>query len=152
MNTKPLGELCQQKIYERLYSQPEITDLVWQSMFRITSSRIGREKHFYPLLMYLPLDYALLNELSEKFKAIADRYQIKNEFGFVTPIDQGKRCILEYDYFLDQNDTDEISRIQQAIMEAGSVIEDITARTGTIRWLRYILYQGYSRMANLLYA
>jgi hypothetical protein len=137
--------------YEKVYARPEITDLVWLNMFRITSSRIGREKHFFPLLMYLPLDYGLINEMSEKFKEIADRYQLKNEFGFVTPIDSGKRCIFEYDYFVDQNDADEISRIEQAALEASDVIEDCTARTGTIRWLKYILHQGYCRKENLLY-
>jgi hypothetical protein len=102
--------------------------------------------------MYLPLDYALIAEMSIKFKEIADRYRLKNEFGFVTPIHNGKRCLFEYDYFVDQNDADEISRIQQAASEAGAVIEDLTARTGTIRWLKYILHQGYCRTENLLYA
>jgi hypothetical protein len=32
------------------------------------------------------------------------------------------------------------------------MIDDYSARTGTIRWLKYILYQGYSRKENLLYA
>ena len=30
--------------------------------------------------------------------------QIDNDFGFITPIDNGKRCIFEYDYFFDYND------------------------------------------------
>ncbi len=138
--------------FERLYTRPEITDLVWLNMFRITSSRIGREKHFLPLLIYLPLDYGLISEMSERFRESADKYQIKNEFGFVTPIDNGKRCIFEYDYFVDQNDPDEIARIQQAALEAGKVIEECTARRGTVRWVRYVLYQGYCRKENLLYA
>jgi hypothetical protein len=138
--------------YEKLYARPELTNLVWLNMFRITSSRIGREKHFVPLLMYLPLDYALIDEMCVGFKKIADSYQTKNEFGFITPVDSGKRCIFEYDYFVDQTDTDEISRVQQASAEAGALIDDYSARTGTIRWLKYILYQGYSRKENLLYA
>jgi hypothetical protein len=138
--------------YEKVYSRPELTNLVWLNMFRITSSRVGREKHFVPLLMYLPLDYALIDEMCRGFKEIADRHQAKNEFGFITPVDSGKRCIFEYDYFVDQTNNDEILRLQKASAEAGSLIDEFSLRTGTIRWLKYILYQGYSRKENLLYA
>ena len=138
--------------FETLYSRPEMTNLVWLNMFRITSTRVGREKHFFPLLMYLPLEYPLISELCDGFKQIADRHRLKNEFGFVTPVDSGKRGIFEYDYYLDQNDTDEISRMQQAATEAGDLIEEHSARTGTIRWLKHLLHQGYCRKENLLYA
>lgn len=138
--------------YEKLYARPEMTNLVWLNMFRITSTRIGREKHFFPLLMYLPLESSLIAELSAGFKQIAERHRLKNDLGFITPVDGGKRCIFEYDYYLDQNDTDEIERMRQATAEAGALIEDYTASTGTIRWLRYLLYQGFCRQENLLYA
>ena len=138
--------------HEKIYTRPEMTDLVWLNMFRITSSRVGREKHFFPILIYLPLDYCLINELCEEFGEIAGRHGIKNELGFITPIDSGKRCIFEYDYYVDQCDQDEIRRVCAAAAEAGAVIERFSARTGTIRWLRYVLYQGFCRKENLLYA
>jgi UDP-N-acetylenolpyruvoylglucosamine reductase len=138
--------------YEKVYSRPEMTNLVWLNMFRITSTRVGREKHFLPLLMYLPLDYTLISEMSAGFKQIADRHRLKNEFGFITPVDSGKRCIFEYDYYLDQNDSDDISRMRQATMEAGALIENYSAGTGSIRWLRDLLHQGYSRKENILYS
>jgi len=138
--------------FERVYSRPEMTNLVWLNMFRITSTRVGREKHFFPILMYLPLESPLISELCDGFKQIADRYRLKNEFGFITPVDSGKRCIFEYDYYLDQNDKDDISNMQQAAMEAGDLIEEVSARTGTIRWLKHLLHQGYCRKENLLYA
>jgi hypothetical protein len=138
--------------YEQLYARPEMTNLVWLNMFRITSTRIGREKHFFPLLMYLPLEYNLISEMNDGFKRIGERHLLKHEFGFVTPVDGGKRCIYEYDFFYDQNDQDDIERIQQATMEAGALIEEYSSREGTIRWLKYLLYQGYCRKENLLYA
>ena len=137
--------------YEELYARPEMTNLVALNMFRISSSRIGREKHFFPILMYLPLDYVLIDELAGNFKRIADRYRLKNAFGFITPVDNGKRCIFEYDYFLDPNNEGEIARTQQAAAELGAVIEEYSVATGTIRWLRYLLYQGCCRMENFLY-
>ena len=137
--------------HEKIYARPELTDLVWLNMFRITSSRVGREKHFFPILIYLPLDNCLIGELCREFGAIARRHGIKNELGFITPIDSGKRCIFEYDYYVDQCDAEEIGRVRLAAGEAGAVIEDYSARTGTIRWLRYVLHQGFCRMENLLY-
>jgi len=138
--------------FEELYSRPEMTDLVWLNMFRITSARVGREKHFLPILMYLPLEHALIEEFCNGFAEIAQRHRLKHEFGFVTPVDSGKRCIFEYDYYHDPKDADEIGRMQQAAAEAGTLIEQIMARTGTIRWLRYLMYQGFCRKENLLYA
>ena len=138
--------------YEKLYARPELTNLVWLNMFRITSTRIGRDKHFFPLLMYLPLDHSLISVLNDGFSRIGERHQLKHEFGFVTPVDGGKRCIYEFDYFYDQNDRDDIARVQRATQEAGELIEAHAAREGTIRWLKYLLYQGYCRKENLLYA
>jgi hypothetical protein len=139
-------------VYEEIYSRPDLTDLVWLNMFRITSSRVGREKQFLPFLMYLPLDHTLIDDLCTGLGSIALRYELKNDFGFITPVDGGKRCVLEYDYFFDQNDGDEIDRVRQAAAEAGAAIDRFSARTGTIRWVKYIFQQGYCRKENLLYA
>lgn len=137
--------------FEEIYARPEMTDLVWLNMFRIVSSRMGRDGHFLIFIIYLPLESALLEALSRQFREIAVRYGIRNELGFITPIDGGKRAILEYDYFFDQNDPDAIARIQQAGMEAGALIEEYSARLGTIRWIRHVVNQGVCRSENLLY-
>ena len=36
-------------------------------------------------------------------------------------------------------------------MEAGGVVMDYAARLGTIRWIRHVVNQGFSRKENLLY-
>jgi len=137
--------------YEKIYARPEMTDLVWLNMFRILSSRMGREKQFSVNIIYLPLETDLIGEICAEFKRIADRHGLKNDLGFITPIDDGKRAILEYDYFFDQTDPDEISRTQRAAMDAGALIESYSARLGTIRWIRHVVNQGFSRKENLLY-
>ena len=128
-----------------------MTDLVWLNMFRILSSRMGREKQFSVNIIYLPLETGLIGEFCAGFKRIADRHGLKNDLGFITPIDDGKRAILEYDYFFDQTDPEEISRTQRAAMDAGALIESYSARLGTIRWIRHVVNQGFSRKENLLY-
>lgn len=137
--------------FESVYARPEMTDLVWLNTFRILSSRMGREKQFSVNIVYLPLEDRLIEEIIEEFRRVAERHRLKNDLGFITPIDRGKRCILEYDYFFDQNDPDEIARTQLAAMDAGAVIEAYSAKLGTIRWIRHVVNQGVSRKENLLY-
>ena len=138
--------------FEKLFSRPEITDLVWLNMFRIMSTRLGRKKPFLPVLIYLPIDNELINELTDKFRLIAEKHHIDNDFGFITPIDNGKRCIFEYDYFYDYNDPDEIRRIRLAATEANILVDDYSVKTGTVKGHPYVLYQGFCRKENLLYS
>jgi hypothetical protein len=138
-------------LFEDVYARPEMTDLVWLNMFRIVSSRMGREGHFLIFIVYLPLESGLIEELSGRFGQIADRHGIRHDLGFVTPLDMGKRAILEYDYFFDQTDADAIARVRRAGIEAGTLIEEYASRLGTIRWIRHVVNQGVCRKENLLY-
>jgi len=137
--------------FEKLYARPEMTDLVWLNTFRIQSSRYCREKPCVALACYLPIDFSLIAEIQDKLRDIAEKHHLKNEFGFITPIDSGKRCAWEYDYYFNHNDQDEISRIQQATCEAGTLLDEYSKKTGTIRQVRYVANQGCCRKENLLY-
>ncbi len=137
--------------FEEVFARPEMTDLVWLNMFRILSSRMGREKQFAVNIIFMPLEKGLIAEICAGFKRIAERHGVANDLGFITPLDNGKRCILEYDYFFDQTDPEEISRAQRAVMEAGGLVMEYSAKLGTIRWIRHVVNQGFSRMENLLY-
>jgi hypothetical protein len=138
--------------FEKLFSRQEMTDLVWLNMYRIMSTLLGRKKPFLPALIYLPIDKDLINDFSDKFRLIAEKYGIDNDFGFITPIDNGKRCIFEYDFFYDYNDPDEIQRIRQVAMESNMLIDDYSVKTGTVKGHPYVLYQGFCRKENLLYS
>ena len=138
--------------FEELYSRPEMTDPVWLNMFRIISSRMGREKHVLAMIIYLPIDNKLITEINSEFKRIADSHGLKNDYGFITPLDNGKRCVFEYDYYFDHNDPDERKKTQQAMMEAGMMIERYSAETGTVTWIRYVFCQGFSRKESFLYS
>ncbi len=138
--------------FKKLFSGKDMTDLVWLHTFRIMSTRLGRKKPFLPALIYLPVDNALINELCEKFRLTGEKYNIENDFGFITPIDNGKRCIFEYDYFFDYNDPEEIKRIRELATEVNMVIDDYSVKTGTVKGHPYVLFQGFCRMENLLYS
>ncbi len=137
--------------FKKLFSKPEMTDLIWLNMFRVISSRMGREKHVVALIIYLPIDNALIAEIDEAFRRIGEKHRIKNDYGFITPLDNGKRCVFEYDYYLNQNDQDEIARMQQALQEAGMMIEGYAQNTGTVKWIRHLFTQGFCRKENFLY-
>jgi hypothetical protein len=138
--------------FTSLYSRPELTDPVWLNMFRIVSARMGREKHVLALIIYLPLDNQLIAEIAARFRHIADSHGLKNDFGFITPLDGGKRCVFEYDYFLDHTAEAERIRMQRAAAEAAGMIEGYAASTGTVKWISHVFGQGFSRMENILYS
>jgi len=139
--------------YTRLYERPEMTDLVWLNMFRILSTRMGREKHLLPLIIYVPLDKPeVISALVSGLFQIADSFKLKNDFGFISPLDLGKRAFLEYDFYLDQNDPDEINRSRMALGVAAELIEKTSAAVTGVQWIRYTLNQGCCRKENLLYS
>ena len=137
--------------FEKLYARPEMTDLVWLNTFRIQSSRYCRERPCVALVCFLPIDTSLIAEIQCELQDIAEKHHLKNGFGFITPIDSGKRCIWEYDYYFDHDDPDEVSRIQLATYEAGALLDEYSEKTGTIRQVRYVVNQGCCRKENLLY-
>lgn len=150
LSTEVAPEL--QTYFRKLYSNPDMTNLVWLNMFRILSTRVGRIKPFVPVYTYVPIDYLLIREMTDQYASIAEKYNIKHEFGFITPIDNGKRCMYEYDYFFDHNDPDEVQRVKLASSEANDLVDKYSVTTGTVKGHHYVLHQGFSRKENLLYS
>ncbi len=96
-----IDDLDLQDFYAQLYAKPEMTDLVWPNTFRIVSARMSRHKHMVPLILYVPLDrQPLIDQIIGKFQRIAEKHGITHEYGFITPLDIGKRALLEYDYYV----------------------------------------------------
>lgn len=140
------------EFFTEVYKNEAMTDLVWLNMFRILSSRMGRYKHVVAFILYVPLaDPIIIFDLDKQFKRIADKHDIKADFGFLTPIDQGKRGVFEYDYYIDHTDEHEIEKMRASIGEVAAMIEDFSGRYKGLKWIKYTLYQGFCRSENLLY-
>lgn len=137
--------------FEKLYAQPGMTDLNWLNTFRIQSGRYVREKPCVALACYLPMDTWLIMEIQQGLLDIAKNNGIQSGFGFITPLDLGKRCVWEYDYYFDHFDPQDIKNIRQAAHEAGALLDAYSRKTGTLRQFRYILNRGCCRKENLLY-
>jgi hypothetical protein len=135
-----------------LYERPEMSDPVWLNMFRIVSARMGREKPFVACIVYVPLDKKdLIREMLERFKAVADGHGVANGYGFVMPMDSGKRALLEYDYYFDHTDAADVDRIRRALNEVAGYIMETSARVPGVVWIRHLVFQGFSRMENVFY-
>jgi hypothetical protein len=138
--------------YARLYSRPEMTDMVWLSMFRIVSARMARHKHVLAFLVYLPLDRMdVIDRINAEFKAVADAEGVENSYGFLTPMDFGKRGILEYDYYLDHTDPEDKKRIGRALARIDPFIDELSRTVKGVKSLKHVFAQGCSRKETFLY-
>ncbi len=138
--------------YIKLYSRPEMSEMVWLNMFRIISARMSRRKHMFAFLIYVPLDrVGIIEQICSELGRIADKHKIDNDFGFLTPLDLGKRGILEYDYYIDHQDPLEKEKISAALVEFEPYLDNLSATTKGVKWLKYIFSQGCARKEAFLY-
>ncbi len=141
-----------QDFYAQLYARPQMTDMVWLNMFRIISARMSRRKHMFAFLVYVPLDRVqVIKQICGQLGRIADKYGIENDYGFLTPLDLGKRAILEYDYYIDHQDPLEKEKIRKALKEFEPYLDNLSASTKGVKWLKYIFSQGCARKEAFLY-
>ena len=138
--------------YARLYARPEMTDMVWLNMFRIVSARMSRHKHMFAFLIYVPLDKVeVINHIISEFGRIAEAHKLEHDYGFLTPMDFGKRAILEYDYYIDHTEPAEKKKIADAMATIGPWLDGLAAKTKGVTFLMYVFSQGCSRKENFLY-
>lgn len=141
-----------QEFYEKLYSRPEMSDMLWLNTFRIVSSRMGRDGHVVAFIVYVPLDdTAQVEELHKAFAQVASDCGVRGDFGFLTPIDRGRMGVFEWDMYLDHTDPDQVASMQKAMMAAGGMIEGFSQKDPRVLWIRYVFNQGFSRKESFLY-
>lgn len=140
------------EFYTRLYSRPEMTGMVWLNSFRIVSSRMGRHKHVLAFLVYLPLNRREpIQEVLLEFEKVAQRHGLEHHFGFLTPLDFGKRAILEYDYYLDHTDEEERAKARMAMADLDPLLDEWMLKNKGTMSMKYIFGQGCAKKENYLY-
>jgi hypothetical protein len=138
--------------YRELYARPEMTDMVWLNMHRIVSARMSRRKHMFAFLVYVPPDrLEVVHEVIDGFARVAEAHGLDHDFGFLTPMDFGKRAILEYDYYIDHTDPAEKAKIARAMPELDPWLDGLAAKVPGLLSLKYVFSQGCSRKDNFLY-
>lgn len=138
--------------YEALYTRPEYTDMAWLNAFRIISARMSRHKHVIAFLIYVPLNNIdLITRLNEEFRRIAEKHGIDNAYGFLTPMDLGKRAILEYDYYIDHTNPTEKEKTGRAMAEIIPWLDDLAMTISGFTWIKTFFSQGCARKESFFY-
>ena len=138
--------------YRQIYARPEMTDIVWLSLNRIVSARMSRRKHMLAFLLYFPGDRTdVVDEIVAGFARIAKAHGLDHDFGFLTPLDLGKRAVIEYDYYLDQADPAERDNVARAVPEIDRWLGEMAERVPSFTSLKDIFGRCYARKESFLY-
>ncbi|MEN6465836.1 MAG: FAD-binding oxidoreductase [Syntrophaceae bacterium] len=149
--TSAVADTDMRDFYQHLYERPEMLDLVWLNTFRIVSARMSRHKHMVAFILYMPMEAKLIEDIIGELEEIARKHGITHDYGFVTPMDFGKRAVFEYDYYVDHADEADRKRIQDAAPELMALIDRLYRDVKGTTWIKHIVSQGFSRKEQFLY-
>jgi len=140
-----------QDFFKKLYSRPEMTDMVWLNMYRILSSRIGRNYAYAPGFAFVSLDNLdKVVEICDMLQSIGDKYDLRSGLGVINPMDFGKRAQIEHVYYFDQTNNQERENAANATIESMNKVNAFTQEMKAPALLS-IVFQGLCRSENLLY-
>ncbi|MFO7735943.1 MAG: FAD-dependent oxidoreductase, partial [bacterium] len=138
--------------YKKLYNRTELTDMLWLNTFRIVSSRMGRDGHLIVTILYVPLDnIPQVEKIHKEFKKLTNRCDVRGEFGFLTPVDQGAMGIFEWDMYLDHANPEEVKKMQKAMEELVVMVKGFSQQDPRVLWIGDVLNKGFSRKEAYLY-
>jgi hypothetical protein len=140
-----------QGFYIDLYRRPEFSDPVWLNSCRIVSARMGRHKHIIAFIIFLPLESGLVGSLCRRFAETAEEIGLDHDYGFLTPLDFGKRAVLEYDYYIDQADSAEKEKTGKAMAVLVPWLDRLADETPGLTWMKTIFRQGFVKKESFLY-
>jgi hypothetical protein len=137
-----------QDYFKKVYSKPEMTDVVWLHAFRILPTRMLRQRMFMgPGGSIWTGDVDHMLEWIQMFADVGDKYNLEHSLGFITPLDQGNFAYMEYDYFYDHNDPDLGNKISKTFIET---MEQSYVMGKVVTLLDY-LFKGMYRKEHVLY-
>ena len=137
-----------QEFFTKIYSKPEMTDIVWLHAFRILPTRMMRQQMFMGpgASMWTGDEDHYLNWI-KMFDDLGEKYNLEHSLGFIAPLDHGKFAYMEYDYYYDHNDLDECKRISDCLIESMKK----TLMMGKSFTILNYLFKGIHRKEHLLY-
>ena len=137
-----------QDFFKKVYSKPEMTDIVWLHAFRILPTRMMRQQMFMGPggAMWTGDEDHYLNWI-QMFADMGDKLDIEHSLGFITPLDHGKFAYMEYDYYYDHNDPDVCKKISKIVIDS---MEQSLVMGKVLTILNY-LYKGIYRKEHVLY-
>ncbi len=137
-----------QDFFKKIYSKPEMTDVVWLHAFRILPTRMMRQQMFMgPGASMWTGDEKHYLDWIKMFDDMGEKYKLEHSLGFIAPLDHGKWAYMEYDYYYNHNDPDECDRISKSLIE--SMKRTLVMGKG-LTILNY-LFKGIYRKEHVLY-
>ena len=137
-----------QDFFKKVYSKPEMTDIVWLHAFRILPTRMMRQQLFMgPGAAMLTGDENHYLNWIKMFDDVGEKYNLEHSLGYISPLDHGKFAYMEYDYYYNHNDPDECDRISKSTIES---MERTLVMGKCITVLNY-LFKGMYRKEHVLY-
>jgi hypothetical protein len=136
-----------QGFFEKVYSKPEMTDVIWLHSFRILPSRMIRQKLFMVRGGFMQGEDETILKTHDLLSGIGEKYGLENALGFISFLEHGKLAFLEYDYYFDHNDKEEINRLNNAIGE--SLLGELM--TENVLPVEYVFHKGLNRKEHLFY-
>jgi hypothetical protein len=137
-----------QDFFRKVYSKPEMTDVVWLHAFRILPSRLMRQRMAMgPGGAVWAGDKDHVLKWVHMFAEVGDKYHLEHALGFISPLDNGKFIYIEYDYFYNHNDPEVASRISKTLLET---TEKSLVLGGVFTLINY-LFKGIYRKEHVLY-
>ncbi len=112
----------------------------------------SQSRHALAIILYVPMkNIPLIEEINSGLSAIGAAQGIRGDYGFMTPLDEGKRAVFEYDCSIDHTSEEDRVKASEAFPAIAGMIENISARIPGVKWIKYTLYQGFCRSEQLLY-
>lgn len=138
--------------FSAFYARPESTDPVWLNNFRILPARMGRDRQFVSKILYYDLsDPGQIVNACLELGRVGDRHNLKHGFGYLLPFADGTRAVMEYDYYFDRTDPEQVESMRKAMDEAAAVVRELHSSPGFVCSGETVFMQGLCRSESYLF-
>jgi hypothetical protein len=136
-----------QNFFEKVYSKPEMTDVIWLHSFRILPSRMIRQRLFMVRGGFMQGNDETILKTHDTLRGVGEKYGLENALGFISFLEHGKLAFLEYDYYFDHNDREAMDRLNKAIGE--SLVGELMIKN--VLPVEYVFHKGLNRKEHLFH-
>ncbi len=138
--------------FTALRRNPERSDPLWLNSFRILPARMGRGEQFISRVLYYALeDPRSIIQACDRLGEVGERHGLRHGFGYLVPLEEGTRGLMEYDYYFDQTNPAHVEAMREAMKESAELVAQLSARPGFVCSGEWILMQGMSRPETYLF-
>ncbi len=138
--------------FEAFLRRPETADSVWLNLFRILPARMGRGHQFVSRVLYCSLDEpGAVPRACERLGEIGERHGLPHAFGYLVPLADGTRAVMEYDLYFDATDPRQVREVRAAMKEAAETERELCAGPDFVCSGESVRLHGLSRPATYLF-